>query len=103
MSSLEVTPSRVAPRGRDPARGVYYKLAFFSVALFAAPLSAYFFAKDRYFSGNATYAGGLAALVVNLVLAAYVVAAFLEDDTDVVPAQRKSASSGQETEAKKDR
>lgn len=52
MSSLDVTPSRVAPRGRDPARGVYYKLAFFSVALFAAPLSAYYFAKDRYFSGT---------------------------------------------------
>ncbi len=52
MSSLEPTPSRVAPRGRDPARGVYYKLAFFSVALFAAPISAYYFAKDRYLDGK---------------------------------------------------
>ena len=52
MSSLDVTPSRIAPRGRDPAQGVYYKLAFFSVALFAAPLSAYYFAKDRYFGGE---------------------------------------------------
>ncbi|GAK64553.1 uncharacterized protein PAN0_005c2767 [Moesziomyces antarcticus] len=82
MSSLEPTPSRVAPRGRDPARGVYYKLAFFSVALFAAPISAYYFAKDRYLDGNATYAGGLAAVVVNIVLAAYIVAAFLEDDSE---------------------
>ncbi|TKY85658.1 hypothetical protein EX895_005198 [Sporisorium graminicola] len=87
MSTLDPTPSRIAPRGRDPAQGVYYKLAFFSVALFAAPISAYYFAKDRYLSGNATYAGGLAALVANLVLAAYVVAAFLEDDSDAAPPQ----------------
>lgn len=32
--------------------------------------------------GNATYAGGLAAVVVNIVLAAYIVAAFLEDDSE---------------------
>ncbi|SNX84251.1 related to VMA21 - ATPase assembly integral membrane protein [Melanopsichium pennsylvanicum] len=101
MSSLDVTPSRVAPRGRDPATGVYYKLAFFSVALFAAPLSAYFFAKDRYFDGNATYAGGLAALVVNLVLAAYVVAAFLEDDSDIVSPTKRNEQ--QEKEGKKEK
>nr|CDI53394.1 related to VMA21-ATPase assembly integral membrane protein [Melanopsichium pennsylvanicum 4] len=127
MSSLDVTPSRVAPRGRDPATGVYYKLAFFSVALFAAPLSAYFFAKDRYFdgkqlslrllslltdpeihaddtqicTGNATYAGGLAALVVNLVLAAYVVAAFLEDDSDIVSPTKRNEQ--QEKEGKKEK
>ncbi|CCF52749.1 hypothetical protein NDA11_007588 [Ustilago hordei] len=99
MSSLDPTPSRVAPRGRDPARGVYYKLAFFSVALFAAPISAYYFAKDRYLDGNATYAGGLAALVANLVLAAYVVAAFLEDDSDIAPPARKE---GKGKEGKKD-
>ncbi|CDS01844.1 related to VMA21-ATPase assembly integral membrane protein [Sporisorium scitamineum] len=89
MSNLDVTPSCVAPRGKDPARGVYYKLAFFSVALFAAPITAYYFAKDRYLDGNATYAGGLAALVANLVLAAYVVAAFMEDDSDVAPQPRR--------------
>ena len=44
----------------------------------------------RRWTGNATYAGGLAALVVNLVLAAYVVAAFLEDDSDVAPSAKKA-------------
>ncbi|WFD06757.1 hypothetical protein MVES1_002111 [Malassezia vespertilionis] len=80
MASLEATPSRVAPRGPDPARGVYYKLALFSVALFVAPISAYFLAKDRWLSGNAVYAGGLAAIVANVVLGGYILMACLEDD-----------------------
>ncbi|PWN48730.1 hypothetical protein IE53DRAFT_180684 [Violaceomyces palustris] len=85
MSSPSLTPSKVAPRGPDPNLSVYYKLAFFSVALFAAPLAAYFAAKDRLFDGNPTYAGGLAALVANLVLIAYIVAAFLEDSGETRP------------------
>ncbi|KAK0535239.1 hypothetical protein OC835_002433 [Tilletia horrida] len=94
MSSVPtVTPSTVAPRGRDPSRGVYYKLAFFTTAIFAAPLSAFFATKDSVFSGNATYAGGLAALVVNVVLVAYVVTAFLEDDGTTAPQRKPAAGS----------
>ncbi|AXA48478.1 vacuolar ATPase assembly integral membrane protein VMA21 [Malassezia restricta] len=78
--SIDVTPSRVGPPGPDPARGVYYKLAFFSTALFVLPIVAYYYAKDRWLGGDAVYAGGLAALVANLVLAGYIVAACLEDD-----------------------
>ncbi|UZJ53001.1 hypothetical protein CBS101457_002321 [Exobasidium rhododendri] len=78
----QLTPSRVGPRSPDPAAAVYAKLAFFSVALFAAPLSAYYFSKDRLFGGNTTHAGGLAALVVNIVLFCYVVVAFMEDQGD---------------------
>ncbi|KAK0556279.1 hypothetical protein OC846_001234 [Tilletia horrida] len=92
MSVPAVTPSRVAPRGKDPARGVYYKLAFFTTAIFAAPLSAFFATKDSIFSGNATYAGGLAALIVNLVLVAYVVTAFLEDDGSSAPKTQQPSS-----------
>ncbi|KAL9935040.1 hypothetical protein V8E36_006116 [Tilletia maclaganii] len=94
MSSVPaVTPSTVAPRGKDPARGVYYKLAFFTTAIFAAPLSAFFATKDSIFSGNATHAGGLAALVVNIVLVAYVVTAFLEDDGTTAPQRQPPPTS----------
>lgn len=79
--------------------GVYYKLAFFSVALFAAPLTAYYFSIDRLFGGNPTYAGGLAAFMANVVLVAYVVAAFLEDQGEI------QSSTGQkiQNETRKDR
>ncbi|KAN0063418.1 hypothetical protein ACQY0O_004584 [Thecaphora frezii] len=79
-TSLDVSPSKVAPRGKDPSQRVYIKFLLFSLTLFFAPLTAFFFTKDRYLQGNATYAGGVAALVVNLVLVAYIVSAFLEDD-----------------------
>ncbi|WFD40350.1 uncharacterized protein MJAP1_003336 [Malassezia japonica] len=91
MASIEVTPSRVAPRGPDPARGVYYKLALFSIALFVAPITAYYVAKDRWLGGDSVYAGGLAALVANLVLAGYIAVACLEDDgTKARVAEKKS-------------
>jgi vacuolar ATPase assembly integral membrane protein VMA21 len=81
MSNVrDPTPSNVAPRGRDPSAAVWYKLGIFSTAMFVAPLAAYYGAKDRYLGGNATYAGGLAAVVANVVLIGYIVMAFLEDD-----------------------
>lgn len=80
MSVPDPTPSRVAARGRDPSRAAWYNLGFFSTALFALPLAAYYGAKDKWLGGNATYAGGLAAIVANLVVVGYVVVAFLEDD-----------------------
>lgn len=70
---------------------MYYKLAFFSVALFAAPLTAYYFSVDRFFNGNPNYAGGLAAFVANVVLIGYVTAAFLEDQ-ETSPALKKDAT-----------
>ncbi|PWN99511.1 hypothetical protein FA09DRAFT_295335 [Tilletiopsis washingtonensis] len=87
----QVTPSNVAPRGPDPSSRVYWKLGLFSSAMFAAPLSAYFLSVDRLFSGNPTYAGGLAALVANVVLVGYVIAAFLEDQGPLDEGDRRAA------------
>lgn len=64
--------------------------------MFAAPLTAYYFSRDRVFGGNPTYAGGFAALIANVVLVGYVIAAFLEDQGDV-------SASKQREEAKKDK
>lgn len=66
------------------------------MALFAAPLTAYYFSRDRLFGGNPTYAGGLAALVANVVLLAYVVAAFMEDQGDGTNTKTKKEATREE-------
>lgn len=61
------------------------------MALFVTPIATYFYTKDRFLGGDAVYAGGLAALVANLVLAAYIAVACLEDDgTKAKAAEKKS-------------
>ncbi|EPQ26621.1 uncharacterized protein PFL1_05942 [Pseudozyma flocculosa PF-1] len=102
-SQLDVSPSKVAPRGKDPAQRVYIKFLVFSITLFVAPLSAFFLAKDRWLDGNATYAGGLAAIVVNIVLVAYIVSAFLEDKDDAAPSRTATTKTTTAGEAKKDK
>jgi len=47
-----------------------------------APISSYFLTVNTIFSGNSSYAGALAALVANIVLAGYIVVAVMEDQSD---------------------
>ncbi|KAK3812181.1 MAG: vacuolar ATPase assembly integral membrane protein VMA21 [Benniella sp.] len=68
------------PRSTNVATSTLVKLAFFTVAMITFPIGTYFLSVDRYFDGNATYAGISAAVVANLVLFAYVIAAVLEDN-----------------------
>lgn len=57
-----------------------YKLVFFALLILIAPLATYFGSLKYYFDGqNTTAAAIAAAVVVNLVLVAYIVVAFLED------------------------
>ena len=59
--------------------------------MFAAPITAYYVARDHLFGGNATYSGGLAAFVANVVLIGYVIAAFMEDQGET-PANKRTVS-----------
>ncbi|KAF9972733.1 vacuolar ATPase assembly integral membrane protein vma21 [Actinomortierella ambigua] len=43
------------------------------------PIGTYYLTLDRYFGGNATYAGISAAVMANVVLFAYVLVAVMED------------------------
>ncbi|KAI5302235.1 hypothetical protein KEM56_000895 [Ascosphaera pollenicola] len=61
---------------------VIYKLLGFTLAMLCGPLAVYFLTKDivfRGFAGNATFAGGAAAVAANVVLIAYLVVAWKDD------------------------
>ncbi|KAI8381135.1 uncharacterized protein BYT42DRAFT_565395 [Radiomyces spectabilis] len=64
------------------SRPVVAKLIGFSFAMFILPIATYFLTLDGLFAGNNTYAAGSAALVANLVVVAYIIAAVMEDNQD---------------------
>ncbi|BFZ55892.1 vacuolar ATPase assembly integral membrane protein vma21 [Savitreella phatthalungensis] len=69
-------------QGVPPA--VLSKLLLFSLAMLVLPLSAYYLSLEYLFQGyKTTHAAITAAVVANLVLVGYVIAAFLEDDSVV--------------------
>ncbi|KAL1958900.1 hypothetical protein VTO42DRAFT_3453 [Malbranchea cinnamomea] len=66
---------------------VIYKLLAFTIAMICAPLATYFGTVNLLFKGNSTYAGATAAVAANVVLVAYIVAAFREDQADRIAAE----------------
>ncbi|KAI9199201.1 uncharacterized protein BJ171DRAFT_601986 [Polychytrium aggregatum] len=58
---------------------VVAKLLFFTVLMFSLPLATFFYGRDALFDGNATYSAIAAAIMANIVLFAFVLAAFAED------------------------
>ncbi|CAK7565573.1 MAG: vacuolar ATPase assembly integral membrane protein vma21 [Sporothrix epigloea] len=63
-------------------KSVIFKLLGFTVTMIVAPIGSYFATVDNLFNGNSTYAGALAAIIANVVLVAYVIVAFYEDQSD---------------------
>ncbi|GJJ68824.1 vacuolar ATPase assembly integral membrane protein VMA21 [Entomortierella parvispora] len=78
-ASFQKSASSSSSSSTNIAPGTLAKLAFFTIAMIVFPIGTYFLTIDNYFGGNATYAGISAAIVANLVLFAYVIAAVLED------------------------
>ncbi|ORX54660.1 hypothetical protein BCR36DRAFT_410471 [Piromyces finnis] len=74
-------PVRLPKQNRIP-KNVLYKLIFFTILMFTLPFITYFFTIDRFFTGNTTYAALAAAFTANLIVAAYVVVAIIEDKDD---------------------
>ncbi|KAJ8107059.1 hypothetical protein OPT61_g9123 [Boeremia exigua] len=81
-SSSAAAPAPAVPTMPDFSSGVVMKLMGFTFAMVTLPIGTYFFTNAYVFKGNATYAGGLAALMANVVLIGYVIMAFMDDQAE---------------------
>ncbi|KAK7725933.1 vacuolar ATPase assembly integral membrane protein vma21 [Botryosphaeria dothidea] len=69
---------------------VIFKLLGFTFAMITLPIGTYFMTVNTVFKGNSTFAGGLAAIMANVVLVAYVIVAMKEDQSDRLEAEAKA-------------
>ncbi|KAI0007481.1 VMA21-like domain-containing protein [Xylariaceae sp. FL0662B] len=84
--SLSQQPSNTSPA---VPMDVILKLLAFTLAMVVVPIGSYFLTVNTIFKGNSTYAGGLAAIMANVVLVGYVIVAMSEDQTEQLEAKRK--------------
>jgi vacuolar ATPase assembly integral membrane protein VMA21 len=87
FSSVESSDIRPAV-----ASSVIAKLLIFTLAMVTVPLGAYFLSVRTVFQGNPTFAGGLAALMANVVLMGYIFVAVKDDQAE----REEDASGGKE-------
>ncbi|KAK7756798.1 vacuolar ATPase assembly integral membrane protein vma21 [Diatrype stigma] len=73
---------------------VILKLLAFTVAMVVVPIGSYFATVNTVFKGNSSYAGGLAALMANVVLLGYVIVAMNEDQSEQLAAKAKETKKG---------
>ncbi|KAK7541029.1 vacuolar ATPase assembly integral membrane protein VMA21 [Phyllosticta citribraziliensis] len=90
VAASSSSDSSIAPA--VPA-SVIIKLLGFTLAMIALPIGSYFLTVNTIFGGNSTLAGGLAAVMANVVLIAYVVVAFKEDQSERLEAESKEKKS----------
>ncbi|KAL1639980.1 putative vma21-like domain-containing protein [Diplodia seriata] len=79
--------SNIAPA--VPAH-VIFKLLGFTFAMITLPIGTYFMTVNTIFKGNSTFAGGLAAVMANVVLIGYVIVAMKEDQSDRLEAEKEA-------------
>ncbi|KYK56007.1 VMA21-like domain-containing protein [Drechmeria coniospora] len=70
---------------------VIFKLLGFTLAMIIVPIGSYFLTVNTIFQGNSSYAGGMAALLANVVLVAYVIVAMNEDESEGKDAAKKES------------
>ncbi|MCJ1455086.1 vacuolar ATPase assembly integral membrane protein vma21 [Mycoblastus sanguinarius] len=78
------TPSALERSNITPAvpAAVIYKLLGFTVAMIVGPIGTYFLTLNTIFRGSSTWAGATAAFMANMVLIAYVIVAFKDDESE---------------------
>jgi len=108
---VRLPPSRQDGRLRLTfTRSVIWKLLSFTFAMVTLPIGTYFFTVNYVFNGsspirtptrlvtnsrqgNTTFAGGLAAVMANVVLIAYVIVAFKDDQAEQREEEEKKKKS----------
>jgi F0F1-type ATP synthase assembly protein I len=68
----------------------------FTFAMIVVPIGSYFLTVNTVFKGNSSYAGGLAAVLANVVLIGYIIVAMNEDQSE------QYDKGGSKKESKKD-
>ncbi|RYP89650.1 hypothetical protein DL770_004228 [Monosporascus sp. CRB-9-2] len=95
------SPSAAAsghPQSRSPSSStapavptdVILKLLAFTFAMVVVPIGSYFVTVNTVFGGNSSYAGGLAAIMANVVLVGYIIVAMNEDQSEQLAAKKET-------------
>ncbi|CAI6099922.1 hypothetical protein V2G26_000693 [Clonostachys chloroleuca] len=71
---------------------VIFKLLAFTFAMIVVPIGGYFVTVNTVFKGNASFAGGFAALLANVVLVGYIIVAMKEDQSETTEKKKQPES-----------